>query len=438
VTDRAKLCLRVVNFTKKNDEQVSELTSHVRRILTALAFVIGCAATASAQGWTEPDPQTDPWNKAQMKFGPVFLLPSFQLQNLGVDDNVFRNEANPKRDLTGTIDVGTIFGAHVKAFSLTFTQDNKYIWFRRYASERSIDGGLGAIMELRLNAMRPWVKWNKMKTHDRFGFEVDKRAGRQTPSYEAGLDLSFGDRTGMTVSYSSQDTLFDDQQFEGTVDLRDALNNHQTFAHANGRWQYSEMTDIVTGVEWTRTKFLIDTVKSARTLSYFGGIKTHGEAPIVGQIIIGYKTQRHDDPSLPDFKGLVVNTGLTFVAADRVKVEVSGDRDLYYSYEPNFPYYVQQGAGVNLTGRASTRLDLLASARGEWLRYSDAYNTGGIPLASHNEIASVYGVGFLYNAGGTTTGSHFGLTLERAERISPLVGRSYRNSRVLTNIKFSF
>ena len=404
-----------------------------------MGLIVGLAAAASAQGWTEPDPSADPWNTASLKVGPVFLAPKFELQNLGVDNNVFRDETNPKQDLTGTIDVATIFGAHVKNYSLTFTQDNKYIWFRRYTSERSIDSSLKAILEVRFNSFRPWITWSKQKTHDRFGYEVDTRAGRQTPSYEAGTDVALGDRTGFTVSFSNQQTLFDEQQFYDGVDLRDALDNRQTFAHANGRWQYSEMTDLTAGVEWTRTQFLRDPIKSGTTLSYFAGFKTHGDAPILGTLQIGYKAQRHDDPSVPDFRGLVFNTSLTTIVSDRVKLDIVGDRDLNYTYEPDFPFYVQQGAGVNLTARASTRLDLLGSGRGEWLHYSDSFESGGLPLASsRTDLATVFGIGFLYNAGGTTAGSHFGLTLERAGRVSPLSGKSFRNNRVLTNIKFNF
>jgi hypothetical protein len=84
-----------------------------RAILMTVGLVLGLVASAAAQGWTEPNPSADPWEKASMKLGPVFLAPKFELQNLGVDNNVFRDETNPKQDLTGTIDVATIFGAHM-------------------------------------------------------------------------------------------------------------------------------------------------------------------------------------------------------------------------------------------------------------------------------------------------------------------------------------
>jgi hypothetical protein len=40
--------------------------------------------------------------------------------------------------------------------------------------------------------------------------------------------------------------------------------------------------------------------------------------------------------------------------------------------------------------------------------------------------------------GGTDSGSAFGLTLERAQRRSPLNDKTYDNNRVLTNIRFNF
>lgn len=405
--------------------------------MAAGVLCFGLPTRSAAQGWTPPDPSTDPWNTAKLKIGPIFVAPSFTLRDVGIDNNVFRDPANPKKDLTGTIAVSTIFGVHVKAFSFMVTQDNRYIWFRRYASERSIDGGLKGVAELRLQNLRPWVTVSKTKTHERAGYEVDARAGREVPIVEYGADVNFGLRTGMTASFSSQETKYDeDASFDG-VTLRETLDRRTSFAHFNGRWQYSEFSDLVAGYEWTRNTFTFDPIRDADATYYYGGFQSRGDAPITGRFQIGYKTQKHKDPAVPDFKGVVVSGNITTIALDRLKLDLTADRDLAYSYDDAFPYYVQQGGGLTVTGRVSTRLDLIASAKGEWLNYSETYLSAGRPLTTRTDLATVYGVGFMFTAAGVT-GSHFGLTFERAERRSPLEGKSYRNDRVLTDVKFSF
>jgi hypothetical protein len=409
----------------------------VRAFVAGFAVCLVLTGRAEAQGWTPPDPSTDPWNTAKLKIGPFFVAPSFDLRNVGIDNNVFREEVNPRQDLTATIAVSTIFGVHVKAFSFRVTQDNRYIWFRRYASERSIDGGLKYLAELRLQQMRPWISFESLKSTDRVGFEIDTRAARTTPNFEAGVDFNFGLRTGMTASFSTNRTEYDDGQFFDGVDLKKTLNSKTSFAHVNGRWQYSEFTDLTGGFEWSESKFTFDPLRNAETFAYLGGFQSRGDAPITGRLQLGYKLQRHEDPTVPDFKGLVMAGAVSTVVLDRLKLDILADRDVNFSYDNDFPFYVQQGGGLTVTGRLSRRLDLIASARGEWLNYSETFQSAGLGLKSRTDLATVLGVGFLYTVGGVV-GSHFGLTFERAERTSPLPHKTYRNDRVLTNLKFSF
>ena len=405
----------------------------MRPILMAGVLCLLCSTRAAAQGWTAPDPANEPWKDAKLNVGPFFMAPSFEVKNVGIDNNVFRDPAFPRQDLTATMAVASIFGAHVKTFSLAVTQDNEYIWYRRYTSERSIDGGLRAIVQLRLAPIRPWITWSKSNSHDRSGYEIDARAGHQTPALEAGSDFNFGMRTGATVSFSQRSLTYSEGEFFDNVDLKAALDNRTTFAHADGHWKYTEFTDLEGGVEYSRMRFVTNSPRDADTISYFGGFTSHGDAAVVGSLTLGYKSQKHSNPGVPDFRGLVASGSLTTIVKDRVRFAFVGDRDINYSYEDQFPFYVQQGTGVTVTLRLSTRFDIIASAKGEWLNYSQVI---GDPTAPRTDRATVAGIGFLYTMGGS--GSHFGLTFEQADRVSPIPRKNYSNGRVLSNIKFSF
>lgn len=408
-----------------------------RIVIMAFAVGLAPAASAAAQGWTPPDPTTDPWNSAKLRIGPFFMAPSFDLRDVGIDNNVFRDEANPRQDLTATIAVKTVFGAHIRAFNLRITQDNRYLWFRRYTSERSIDGGLLAIAELRLQRMRPWISVSKLKSTDRAGFEIDTRASRTTPDFETGIDVNLGLRTGLTASFKETKTEYAEGQFFDGVNLKKSLDNRRTFAHVNGRWQYSEFSDILGAFEWSRNRFTYDPLRSGDTVSYMAGFQSRGDSPITGRVQLGYKVQHHDDRTVPDFSGVVLSALVSTVVSDRIKLDVSGDRDLQFSYDDHYPFYVQQGGSLKLTARVNTRLDLIGSALVEWLHYSDSYLSAGLPLTSRTDLATVLGLGFLYFVGGPG-GSHLGLTFERGQRDSPLPQKTYRNDRVLTNLRFSF
>jgi hypothetical protein len=409
----------------------------VRSVLLAAVLCLAATPSALAQTWTSPDAQAEPWNNATLKLGPFFVAPNFNVKDVGVDNNVFRDDRDPKVDLTATIAVSTIFGFHSHAFSLGLTQDNNYIWFRRYTQERSIDSGLKALAELRLQHIRPWIIWSKAKSHDRAGFEIDERAGREIPMYEAGSDFSLGDRTGLTVAFSNQRLSYDEgAQFDG-VELAKTLDNKSGFVHVNGRWQYSDFTDLIGGVEFTHSTFPNDPLRNADTVAYLGGFQSHGDAPIAGRLQVGYKVQHHQDPIVPDFRGLVAGGAVTTVVADRLKLELTGDRDLAYSYDDKFPFYVQQGGGLTATGRLSARFDIIGAARAEWMRYDRAIIQDVVLSDRRTDRSTTASLGFLYTMGGGD-GSHFGLSYEASDRVSPITAKNYRNHRILTNIKFSF
>ena len=43
----------------------------------------------------EPDPD-DPATGASMQIGPVFLSPSFRIQDMGIDENIFNDDEQPE------------------------------------------------------------------------------------------------------------------------------------------------------------------------------------------------------------------------------------------------------------------------------------------------------------------------------------------------------
>ncbi len=183
----------------------------------------------------------------------------------------------------------------------------------------------------------------------------------------------------------------------------------------------------------TRDKFTTDHLRDGQTLWYFVGFRTHAAAALPGYFNIGIKEQRHTDPTVPNFRGLVMGSAVTVIAADRVKLDLTGRRDIAYSYDNAFPFYIEQGGGVTATGRLSTRFDVIAGAREEWLEYRQ---TVGTPVAPRTDRTLVTDIGFLYTMGGGA--SHFGLTLEQTRRKSPLAQKNYRTRQVLSNVKFSF
>jgi hypothetical protein len=195
-------------------------------VKTAVLLLVFAVGPASAQNWQPPDPKAEPWRDARLRLGPLFFNPTFQIKDLGVDDNVFNDTPGlERRDLTGTLSMASQAGLQVRKFLVTVDQANSYLWFRRYTSERSVDGSLKVTGQLRLGNLRPWASWQRAETHERGGYEIDVRAGRETPAWEVGTDIQLGWRLGVTGGYRKRELHYaDGEKTQDGIDLRAAFS----------------------------------------------------------------------------------------------------------------------------------------------------------------------------------------------------------------------
>ncbi len=109
------------------------------------------------------------------------MQPEFGLKNVGLDNNVFNDPADPQQDWTATVNMGTLLGLRFNAARLTMRTSADYVYFSHFKSERSIDGHTRYQMEVRNPRIRPWIAMERARTHARSGLEIDTRAGRRLP-----------------------------------------------------------------------------------------------------------------------------------------------------------------------------------------------------------------------------------------------------------------
>jgi hypothetical protein len=405
-----------------------------RLTVAGIVLLLLSAGPVSAQDWKAPDPKAEPWRDAKLKIGPVFFNPTFQIKDFGVDDNVYNDPARPTQDLTGTLAMESLAGLHIRALLVTVKQSNSYIWFRRERSERSIDGGLKAVAELRLGRIRPWATIERAKTHARGGYEIDARAGRDLPAYDFGSDIRFGWRLGASIGYRSQDVEYaEGETFDGT-DLGAALNNTTDQLRGFARYELGTFTSLIAGAERSRERFVTNTLKNADALYYFGGLESSSDAPLGLNLRVGWKEQRHKDPSVPDFKGLVLRGGTTFTVGEFMRLSFDGMRDTGMSYDEVYPYFVEEGGGFNSYIRFAEHFDLKFDAKSSWLKYSKTV-TGA--EAARTDRTVVAGAEFGYFLGGIS-GTRVGIRYEYAERTSPIAQKNYVRSRFYSDFRLSF
>lgn len=398
-------------------------------------FLLLVASPVAAQEWRPPDPKAEPWRDARLRIGPIFLDPTFQIKDFGVDDNVFNSPPGSElQDLTGTLAMTSLVGLQARGLLVTVAQANSYIWYRTYTSERSVDGALRVVGELRLGRLRPWAAWGRAETHERGGFEIDARAGRETPTWDVGTDLELGWRLGVSGAYRSRALRYaEGEEFDG-VDLKEALDHSAEEFRGYGRLILTDYTTAVGGVEYSRVRFDVATIRDSDDVYYFGGLESSQESRLGLNLKVGWMEQRHVDPTVTGFKGLAASGSTTFIVGDFMQLRLGGERRPGLSYEEDYPYYVQQGGDVRSHIRFNPYFDLVFDGRASWLRYGDTVTGASAPRLDRT---TVLGAEFGYFFGGSQ-GTRVGIRYEYAERTSPNELKNYARSRIYSAFRLSF
>lgn len=393
------------------------------------------AAPVSAQSFRPPDPAVRPWATAKMNIGPIYFSPTFELSNVGVDNNVFNDEQSAKSDITGTLGMRSQIGIHVgDAFILQVIQNNQYHYYRRYRSERSVDSGLNFVLEFRNRFIRPWVRWDKPKTSQRQGFEIDERAEVKMPAFDFGADINAAFRLGVSVAGRRNRVRYKDDEAYRGQNLSEALDQQNDSYQGFVRYQLTELSELVVGADYTRDRFLKTPDRNNDSRYYYGGLRIKTGGTFTGTATVGYREQNHQLKLVPDFKGITTDVNLTVAPSEALKLDLQGNRDTGYSYLIEYPFVVDSGASATLTNRFSEHFDVILAGRGRWLHYDETMELVHKP---YTERTVVLGLGSGYFVGGGN-GARLGLLYERWQRQSPLEGRSFHDNRISSNYRFSF
>ena len=150
-----------------------------------------------------------------IQLGPFYVTPIFELRDIGMDTNVFNDDAK-ERDFTATpvaeMTSVTLFGP----MRFTGLLNTEYVWFQTFRSERSFNSSSNLRFEGFFDRLRPWATGEFVRSRARQGLEIDVRALRTTPTIGAGLDWVVGSRTSLAVSSQLARTEYADfEQFQG-------------------------------------------------------------------------------------------------------------------------------------------------------------------------------------------------------------------------------
>jgi hypothetical protein len=388
----------------------------MRRVGCVLAVAISVAAHAGAQ--TEDDRPT-------LELGPVQFRPALMFKDVGIDNNVFNEPTNPKRDFTSTFTPALEVSTHPGRARLTYTTATDFVYFQKYTAERSRNTSMGGRAEMDLSWLKPFASFSAAVTSARPNSEIDARVRHEPRTYTAGTTVKIASRTSIGILGRRTTETYDENAFFRGQDLARALNTTMRAYESSVNFELTPFTtfSIVGGKEEQRFEHAperdADSIRIAPTLTFSPlGL-------ITGSASFGYRRFNGLDPSFPDYSGFVSSGSVGVLFYDRYKVDTTFTRDARYSYERTLPYYIVSGVRAALSAQTVGPIDLRLLGGHEALSYR-ALAGGTVPA---RDRVLVYGGGVGYRI---ATRARFAVDAEFSHRLSERdESREFRNHRLV-------
>ncbi len=369
-----------------------------------------------------------------IRLGLLGLSPTLAVTNLGIDDNIFNDAADPKRDFTMTVTPRLQARLRSGKVLLSGTVATGLVYYQKYDDERSIDYAADGRVDFDLGWFQPYALASLLDTRERMNAELDARAPRTQTTWAAGTKVVLSPKTGLVFDYRQAGLDFEEGTTFDGVPLSQSLNSTTKTLEGGLELYLTPLTTFSVVASRQTDRFEQSPEKDADTFQILPSIRMEAPAIIRGSLAIGYRSFSTIDPETPDYSGLVVKGSLTHTFAERTKVDLLLSHDVQYSFEETEPYYLTTGFRVVVTQQIGESFDVRAIVGRDRLDYREEA-TSGVPDDSRIDRASVLGagVGYRFQANLRT-----GLDVEFAERTSEVPNRQYERTRVFASMTYGF
>lgn len=398
---------------------------HRRVALFAVPFLL-TAQVAFAQ-------MTDPRGSARIHVGPLYATPTLAIQEFGVDTNVFNN-AEEKRDFTFTVvPRATLWIPFARRALLTTAAGTDVVYFQKYRSERSLNPQVRLRGEASLGRILVFGEGSYLHSRQRPNFEIDARLRRTERATRLGTSIRFDQKTAVELSASQSDVDFAADAVFNDVNMRETLNRTTRTALASFRADVTPLTTIVVRGEAATNRFPLSAVRNSDTISVMPGVELNPRALISGSAYVGVRRFTPRSRSLPAFNGTVASATLNYTLRSATRFNVTVDRDVAYSFEPQQPYYVVDGYGFSVRRQLIGRTDITAGAVRHQYAYRDFTTTQG-SSDTRVDVTRTYSASLGYRFGQDT---RVGVGAAYRQRESNNAGqRDYQGFRFITTLDY--
>jgi hypothetical protein len=346
----------------------------VWRTIAAVWALTQVAGAASAQ-----DVPLTPLPSSTFELGPLGLTPSFEISSFGVDTNVFRTTTDQKSDYVGTAlaRLETVFQAR----RLTLLADGAITrnFFRRYSELSTMGGGGRAHLRFSFGSFEPFVESSYSSGRQRPSLEVDLLMKHSQADVGAGVEVALGAFTrlrftGTQLRFDYQDDGYDEAGNEEALEqarlVREGLNRTELHLNLTAQHEITPLTSVTLAGGYDDYRFTFLPIRDGTSAFVAPGVTFADGGLFRGGGSAGYRRLDLNDPTAPDFSGLIGSTDLEMVLFGRLRLRMRAARDFFFSRSDTQPYYVETTITGFVSFAVNDRLELGASTGRAHLQYS--------------------------------------------------------------------
>ena len=414
---------------------------NVGALLFAWAIPVAAAAQADA-----PAPIDEVRQNSRLHAGPLYVKPTLQLKELGIDNNVYNTYGDQQlSDFTVTVMPKLDLSVPVaKRALLQATTAADLVWYAKYAGERSVDPQLGLRGQIFLRRLTVSGERGYVNTRQRPNQEIDVRARHVDEMLTAAVEVAVTPEIAVKVAGHRLSTRYDDAAEYDNTSLQRTLNRETDGLEIKTRYRLTSLTSLAVRYDNLRDRFPMSPGRNSDSFKVMPGVEFKPRALISGNAYVGYRAFTSVDPTvLPDFKGLVAQLGLSYTLLGATTFGVSYNRDLTYSYDELQPFFIDDSLGASVRRALGRRFDALVSADRHAYEYKDLLKSRTTTVADPPRIDPTridttwnYAANIRYRV---SREGRVGVAVSYWHRDSTTrVFRGYDNLRVGTTMTFGF
>jgi hypothetical protein len=410
----------------------------------ALWIVLLSCATAGVSAQAPlPLPTDEARRNASAHVGPLYITPGLQLKELGVDSNVFNEAGDPKSDFMFNLSPkADVWLAMARRALITTTVAADLVWYRTYATERSVDPQASVRAEIFLHRLTLFAQDVYLNSRQRSNYEIDLRSRHMDNNVEAGAEYRVTPKFSFSVAGRRAVTRFEADATYLGVNLQQELNRDTTGVVAAIKHKVTPLTTLLVRGERFTDEFPLSPRRDTDSIRVMPGVEFKPRALVSGSAFVGFRQfTPKDAAAFPEFAGLVANLGLSYTMLGATTFGVSYARDVSYSFEPLQPYFVSNGVGASVRQALGRKFDVLVSADRAVYAYRDLQV--GLPVPgdgagpdAREDTTRVYAASLGYRPGRQTRIGFGGSYWQRESTTRTF--RDYEGFRAGTTVTYGF